>query len=79
MTPGEFRAMLEERVKWYERQRGDLDAIGAYQCYIAATCAGNKGLKITDFMIFREKKPEEPMSEKDWNNALGAWAGVGGR
>lgn len=78
MTPAEFRELYKRRLKWYERQRGDNDAIGAYQCYVSAACAGNKDLKITDFMIFREKEPEKPMSEKDWNNTLGAWA-AGGR
>jgi len=44
-------------------------------CYITAACAGNKDLKVEQFMIFREAKPVKPQTEKEWNNALSAWTG----
>jgi hypothetical protein len=73
MTPGEFRALLERRIKWYENIRGDNDAIGAYHNYVIAACAGCKDVKIRDFLMFKKKSSEKPMSENDWNKTLGAW------
>lgn len=79
MTPAEFRELYKERVKWYERKRGDNDAIGAYQCYVSAACAGNKDLSIRDFLIFREKEPEKPRTAKSMNATLDNWVAAGGK
>jgi hypothetical protein len=44
-------------------------------CHVTAACAGNKDLKVEQFMIFRKQDPPKPQTETEWNNALAAWTG----
>ena len=74
MTPAEFRALAKARIKDYERKRNDLDALNARHCQIIAASVGAKDAKMVDFMIFREKEPEKPQTDREWNNTLSSWA-----
>jgi hypothetical protein len=78
MTPAEFRELAKQRIEWYEQDRKDRrdekDIFNAYLCLVIQRSMGNDKATLEDFMIFRPHKPASKVqSEKDWNNALGAW------
>nr|WP_321349809.1 hypothetical protein [uncultured Methanoregula sp.] len=73
MTPAEFNEYYEAKVK----DRKDLlelkDTLNALQCLIAARCGGSKDSRLSDFFLFKERIPEKPQTDDEFNQACDLW------